>query len=314
MTNTTRKTIIIGSGPAGYTAAIYTGRANLKPLLITGIQPGGQLITTNEVENFPGYPKGTDGPAMMEDLRAQAERFGTEVIQDSVVRVDFNTGLGYHSVWTENGQHYDAFTVIISTGAAANYLGLESEKLLMNKGVSACAVCDGFFFRGKVVGVVGGGDTACEEAIYLANLCPTVCLFVRRDALRASKIMQERVFKKLNIEIYWNTEVLEVVGTKEVSGVRLLKNTTKVESEISLNGLFIAIGHQPTTELFVDSLELDDQGYIVIAPGSSLTSVEGVFACGDVADKVYRQAITAAGAGCKAALDAERYLNQMSLA
>lgn len=314
MTNTTRKTIIIGSGPAGYTAAIYTGRANLKPLLITGIQPGGQLITTNEVENFPGYPKGTDGPAMMEDFREQAERFGTEVIQDSVAKVDFNTGQGYHSVWTENGQQYDAFAIIVSTGAAANYLGLDSEKRFMNKGVSACAVCDGFFFRGKVVGVVGGGDTACEEAIYLANLCPTVYLFVRRDELRASKIMQERMFKKLNIEIYWNTEVQEVVGEKEVSGVRLLKNTTKVETEISLEGLFIAIGHQPTTELFRDYLDLDEKGYIVIAPGSSHTSVEGVFASGDVADKVYRQAITAAGAGCKAALDAERYLNQRSLA
>lgn len=314
MSEAIRKTIIIGSGPAGYTAAIYTGRANLDPLLITGIQPGGQLITTNEVENFPGYPKGIDGPAMMEDFRMQAERFGTEVIQDSVAKVDFNTGQGYHSVWTENGQHYKALTIIISTGAAANYLGLVSENRLMNKGVSACAVCDGFFFRGKEVGVVGGGDTACEEAIYLANLCPTVHLFVRRDELRASKIMQERVFKKENIQIYWNTEVQEVVGDDEVSGVKLLKNTTKEEIEIVLEGLFIAIGHKPTTQLFKDYLELDDQGYIIIDPESSHTGVEGVFACGDVADKVYRQAVTAAGAGCKAALDAERYLNQISQA
>ncbi len=312
MMNIIHTILIIGSGPAGYTAAIYAGRANLRPLLFTGKQPGGQLITTTEVENFPGYSKGTDGPAMMDDFRAQAERFGTEVIQDSISNVDFNTGHGYHSVWTEGGQQYDALAVIIATGAAANYLGLESEKRLLNKGVSACAVCDGFFFRGTVVGVVGGGDTACEESIYLANLCPKVHLFVRRNELRASKIMQERVFKKANILIYWNTVVQEVLGVDKVIGVRLRNTLTKEESEIALEGLFMAIGHQPTTELFRDYLKMDDQGYISISSDSSHTGVAGVFACGDVADKVYRQAITAAGAGCKAALDAERYLNRLN--
>ncbi|MGB3212910.1 MAG: thioredoxin-disulfide reductase [Desulforhopalus sp.] len=312
MINTTRKTLIIGSGPAGYTAAIYAARANLAPLLITGKEPGGQLITTNEVENFPGYPKGTDGPTMMEDFREQAERFGTEVILDCVAEVDFNTGKGYHSVWTENGQYHNAYTIIISTGAAAKYLGLESEKRLMNKGVSACAICDGFFFRDKVVGVVGGGDTACEEAIYLANLCPTVHMFVRRDELRASKIMQERVFKTPKIQIYWNTEVQEVLGEDLVSGVRIKNNLTRAALNISLEGLFIAIGHQPRTGLFKEYLETDDQGYIITSPESSHTKVQGVFACGDVTDKVYRQAITAAGAGCKAALDAERYLTEVN--
>lgn len=314
MTDTIHKTLIIGSGPAGYTAAIYAGRANLEPVILTGNKPGGQLLTTNEVENFPGYPQGIDGPTMMEDFRNQAERFGTEVIQDSAARVDFKTGQGYHSVWTENGLHLNAHTIIISTGAEARYLGLESEGRLMNKGVSACAVCDGFFFRGKVVGIVGGGDTACEEAVYLANLCPTVHMFVRRDMLRASKIMQERVFQKSNIKVYWNTEVQEVRGTDEVTGLLLHNNVTEEEFELTLEGLFIAIGHQPKTELFRDQLELDDQGYIVVDPGSTQTGVGGVFACGDVVDKVYRQAITAAGAGCKAALDAERYLHRMDRA
>lgn len=303
--------IIIGSGPAGYTSAIYAARANLKPLLITGILSGGQLMTTNEVENFPGYPKGTDGPSMMEDFRAQAERFGTEVITDSVVKVDFDTGQHFHTVWTDNRQRYEAYTVIIATGAAAKYLGLESESFYMNKGVSACAVCDGFFYRGKIVGVVGGGDTACEEAIYLANLCPTVHLFVRRDELRASKIMQERVQKAGNVTVHWNSEIQEVVGQEEVSAVLVIKNTTGELSTIGLEGLFIAIGHKPSTELFRNFLELDRQGYIQVSPGSTHTGVPGIFACGDVEDKVYRQAITAAGAGCKAALDAERYLNQI---
>jgi thioredoxin reductase (NADPH) len=313
MTETIHKVLIIGSGPAGYTAAIYAGRANLRPLLFTGNQPGGQLITTTEVENFPGYPNGTDGPAMMDDFRMQAERFGTEVFQESIGKVDFKTGKGYHTVWAEDGQQYNTLTVIISTGAAANYLGLESEKRLVNKGVSACAVCDGFFFRGAVVGVVGGGDTACEEAIYLANLCPQVHMFVRRGELRASKIMQERVFKKSNIKIYWNTVVKEVLGEDKVTGIRIANTLTKEESEIVLEGLFMAIGHTPSTGLFHDYLQLDAQGYIIVSPNSSHTNIAGVFACGDVADKVYRQAITAAGAGCKAALDAERYLELLSL-
>ncbi len=313
MTETIHKVLIIGSGPAGYTAAIYAGRANLRPLLFTGNQPGGQLITTSEVENFPGYPNGTDGPAMMDDFRMQAERFGTEVIQESISKVDFKTGKRYHTVWAEDGQQYNTLTVIISTGAAANYLGLESEKRLVNKGVSACAVCDGFFFRGAVVGVVGGGDTACEEAIYLANLCPQVHMFVRRGELRASKIMQERVFKKSTIKIYWNTVVKEVLGEDKVTGIRIANTLTKEESEIVLEGLFMAIGHTPSTGLFPGYLQLDAQGYIIVSPNSSHTNVAGVFACGDVADKVYRQAITAAGAGCKAALDAERYIELLSL-
>jgi thioredoxin reductase (NADPH) len=306
----TYKTLIIGSGPAGYTAAIYAARANLQPLLLTGNDPGGQLITTTEVENFPGYPKGTQGADMMDDFRLQAERFGTEIVYDSVTRVDFKTGKGYHDVWTANGEHHQASTVIISTGATANYLGLESEQRLINKGVSACAICDGFFFRGKKVGVVGGGDTACEEATYLANLCPEVHLFVRRDELRASSIMQKRLFETKNIEIHWNSEIGEVLGDDKVTAVKVIKNTDGTETELSLDGLFIAIGHKPNTELFSDFLTLDEQGYIILTPGSTKTGVDGVFACGDVADKVYRQAVTAAGTGCSAALDAERYLNQ----
>jgi thioredoxin reductase (NADPH) len=248
---------------------------------------------------------------MMDDFRRQAERFGTEVITDAVVKVDFDTGQQFHAVWTDNGQQYEAYTVIIATGAAARYLGLESESRFMNRGVSACAVCDGFFYRGKTVGVVGGGDTACEEAIYLASLCPTVHLFVRRDELRASQIMQERVRKASNITIHWNSEIQEVVGQDEVSAVLVMKNTTRELSTISLEGLFIAIGHKPSTELFQDFLELDGQGYIQTSSRSTHTGVPGIFACGDVEDKVYRQAITAAGAGCKAALDAERYLIQI---
>lgn len=303
-------TLIIGSGPAGYTAAIYAARANLSPLLITGNEPGGQLITTNEVENFPGYPEGTTGPEMMDDFRKQAERFGAEIIQDSVSKVEFNSDSELYSVWTDNGNQYDAHTVIISTGAAARYLGLESESRLMNKGVSGCAVCDGFFYRGKIVGVVGGGDTACEEAVYLANLCPTVHLFVRRDMFRASMILQQRVFASKNIIVHWNTELQEVLGEEEVTGVRVIDNKNQEQASIPLDGVFIAIGHQPTTELFKDFVDLDEQGYIITTPGTSHTNVKGVFAAGDVSDKVYRQAVTAAGAGCRAALDAERYLNQ----
>lgn len=302
------KTVIIGSGPAGYTAAIYAARANLAPVIFTGDQPGGQLMTTNEVENFPGYPNGTTGPEMMEDLEKQAKRFGAEVIHESIAKVDFATGKNHHDVWTGTGKCYHATTIIIATGASANYLGLDSEEKLMNKGVSACAVCDGFFYRGKRVGVVGGGDTACEEAIYLANLCPEVHLFVRRDVLRASKIMQDRITSVENIEIHWNTEVHEVLGEEEVDGVKLYSKSNKSYRELPLEGLFIAIGHTPNTEIFSSHLSLDDQGYISLVDGSTNAGVTGVFACGDVADKTYRQAITAAGTGCQAALDAERFL------
>ncbi|WP_419174639.1 thioredoxin-disulfide reductase [Desulfosediminicola sp.] len=307
------KTLIVGSGPAGYTAAIYASRANLKPVLFTGREPGGQLITTTEVENFPGYPQGTDGATMMEDFRMQAERFGTEVIYSSITRVDFATGQGYHSIWTESDEEYHTHTVIIATGAGANYLGLESEQRLISKGVSACAVCDGFFFKNLVVGVVGGGDTACEDATYLAKLCPTVHLFVRRDELRASKIMQQRLFATENVHIHWNTEVEEVLGHNAVTGVRLINNRTNHTSVMELAGLFVAIGHTPRTELFKAYLQTDDTGYIITQPGTSRTDVAGVFACGDAMDRVYRQAVTAAGTGCCAALDAERYLVRNNL-
>lgn len=307
------KTLIIGSGPAGYTAAIYASRANLEPTLFTGREPGGQLISTTEVENFPGYPQGIDGTAMMEDFRLQAERFGTKVIYSTIAKVDFATGNGYHSVWTEDDKEYHTHTVIIATGAAANYLGLESERRLLNKGVSACAVCDGFFFKNLVVGVVGGGDTACEDATYLAKLCPTVHLFVRRDELRATMIMQQRLFATKNVLIHWNTEVQEVLGDEAVNGVRVVNNTNYQTAVIELGGLFIAIGHTPRTELFKAYLQTDDFGYIITQSSTSRTDVAGVFACGDAMDKVYRQAVTAAGTGCRAALDAERYLIRNNL-
>ena len=307
------KNLIIGSGPAGYTAAIYAARANLSPVLLTGIQPGGQLTTTNEVENFPGYPEGVTGTRLMEDLRLQAERYEAEVVLDAVSRVDFNTGENYHSVWTENGGKYDAQTVIIATGSAAKYIGLPSEQSFMNRGVSGCAVCDGFFYRGKKVGVVGGGDTACEDAIYLSNICPEVNLFVRRDELRASSIMQTRVMQIEKIRIFWNTEIQEVLGDTDVSGVLVRNNSSAAESKIELEGLFIAIGHTPATELFKEQVDCDDQGYIITVPNSTRTSVQGVFACGDVVDRVYRQAITAAGTGCMAALDSERYIAQVTV-
>ncbi|SHO52561.1 thioredoxin-disulfide reductase [Desulfopila aestuarii] len=307
------KNLIIGSGPAGYTAAIYAARANLSPVLLTGIQPGGQLTTTNEVENFPGYPEGVTGTRLMEDLRLQAERYEAEVVLDAVSRVDFNTGGNYHSVWTENGGKYDAQTVIIATGSAAKYLGLPSEQSFVNRGVSGCAVCDGFFYRGKKVGVVGGGDTACEDAIYLSNICPEVNLFVRRDELRASSIMQTRVMQIEKIRIFWNTEIQEVLGDTDVSGVLVRNNSSAAESKIELEGLFIAIGHTPATELFKEQVDCDDQGYIITVPNSTRTSVQGVFACGDVVDRVYRQAITAAGTGCMAALDSERYIAKVTV-
>ncbi|HBH29689.1 MAG: thioredoxin-disulfide reductase [Desulfofustis sp. PB-SRB1] len=307
------KTIIIGSGPAGYTAAVYAARANLEPVLFTGITPGGQLINTSEVENFPGYPNGVEGAQMMEDFRIQAERFGTRMVRTVVERVDFATGENYHCLWTDEGQEYRAYTVIIATGASARYLGLESEQRLLNKGVSACAVCDGFFFRGLEVAVVGGGDTACEEVTYLAKLCPHVHMIVRRDELRASKIMQQRLLKSTNVTIHWNSQVQEVLGENEVTGVRLINGKTGTTSDLSLQGLFVAIGHQPNTDIFKDYVDTDQRGYIITMGCTSLTGTPGIFACGDAMDHIYRQAVTAAGTGCRAALDAERYLNEHDL-
>ncbi len=303
--------LIIGSGPAGYTAAIYAARAGLKPVLFTGQEPGGQLMITTDVENYPGYPDGIMGPEMMEHFRKQAERFGTEIKMELISKVDFTGPV--HKVWTEAGEEWHADSVVISTGASAKWLGLESEQRLANKGVSACAVCDGFFFKGQEVAVVGGGDTAAEEATYLAKLCPKVHLLVRRDEMRASKIMQDRVFKSENIQVHWNTSALEVLGEEEVEGVRLINNKTKEESEISVKGFFVAIGHKPNTDMFKDWLEMDDTGYLVTKPDTAHTNVAGVFASGDAQDKVYRQAVTAAGTGCMAALDAERYLTEQGI-
>lgn len=300
--------VIIGSGPAGYTAAIYASRAGLKPILYTGREPGGQLMITTEVDNFPGYPDGINGPAMMEELRKQAERFGTEVRYELIEKVDFSGRP--HKLFTEGGVEIQADAVIISTGASAKWLGLESEYRLQNKGVSACAVCDGFFFRNQEVAIVGGGDTAAEEATYLAKLCKTVHLLVRRDEMRASKIMQQRVMNTPNLIVHWNTDTLEILGEDEVKGVRINNNKTNVEETLNVTGFFVAIGHKPNTDIFKDFLELDETGYIIAKPGTSYTNIEGVFVSGDAADKVYRQAVTAAGTGCMAALDAERWLTQ----
>jgi thioredoxin reductase (NADPH) len=301
------KVLIIGSGPAGYTAAIYAARAGLKPVLYTGGQPGGQLTTTNDVENFPGYADGVNGTQMMIDLQKQAERFGTKVNFGLVTSVDFS---GYpHKVVVDEKEEILAHSVIIATGATAKYLGLPSEQLYYNKGVSACAVCDGYFYRGKDVAVVGAGDSAAEEATYLANLCTKVHLIVRREEMRASKIMQQRVFNTPNIEIHWNTETEEVLGDESgVHGVRIVNNKTGEKKIINLQGFFLAIGHQPNTSIFKNYLDMDETGYIKVQPGSTRTNVEGVFAVGDAADKVYRQAITAAGTGCMGALDAEKFL------
>ncbi len=308
MSDKIHKCLIIGSGPAGYTAAIYAARANMAPVLFTGPEPGGQLITTTDVENYPGYPGGIGGPEMMEEFRQQAERFGTEVRYEMISKVDFSTGENYHRVWTDSGEEWKAYTIIISTGASAKYLGLESEKRLLNNGVSACAVCDGFFYRGKEVAVVGGGDTAAEEATYLAKLCPRVHLIVRRDELRASKIMQERVFKTENITVHWNTETEEVLGDGKVNGVRVFNNKTGEKTVLPVEGFFVAIGHKPNTDIFKGFITMDETGYIKTVPGSTRTNIPGVFASGDAQDNVYRQAVTAAGTGCMAALDAERYL------
>ncbi|MCS6916363.1 MAG: thioredoxin-disulfide reductase [Chitinophagales bacterium] len=303
--------IIIGSGPAGYTAAIYAARAGLRPLLFQGIEPGGQLMTTTDVENYPGYPDGIQGPQMMDDFRRQAERMGTELRTGHISRCDFS-GKPLR-LWTLEDEEFLAHSVIIATGASAKWLGLDSEKRLNGSGVSACAVCDGFFFRGKEVAVVGGGDTACEEALYLSKLCPQVHLLVRSDRMRASQVMQERVRKAENIRIYWNTETVEVLGTHQVTGVRVRDKAADREYDISVSGFFVAIGHTPNSEPFRQWLETDEQGYIKTKPGSTHTSVPGVFAAGDVQDKVYRQAVTAAGSGCMAALDAERYLSANGL-
>jgi thioredoxin reductase (NADPH) len=301
------KVLIIGSGPAGYTAAIYAARAGLKPLLYTGAQPGGQLTTTNDVENFPGYPNGINGPEMMIDLQKQAERFGTKVSYGMVTSVDFS---GYPlKVTIDEKDEVIAGSVIIATGATAKYLGIPSEEKFNNKGVSACAVCDGFFYRGREVAVVGAGDSAAEEATYLANLCTKVHLLVRREEMRASKIMQQRVLKTANIQIHWNTETDEILGDDTgVTGVRVLNNKTGEKNVIPVQGFFLAIGHQPNTGIFKQYLDMDETGYIKVIPGTTKTNVEGVFAVGDAADRVYRQAITAAGTGCMGALDAEKFL------
>jgi thioredoxin reductase (NADPH) len=300
------KVLIIGSGPAGYTAAIYAARAGMSPVLYTGGQPGGQLTITTDVENYPGYPEGIMGPEMMEDFRKQAERFGTQVRYGLVTKVDFSARP--HTVVVDDQKTIFADTVIISTGASAKWLGLESETRLNGRGVSACAVCDGFFFRGQEVAIVGAGDTACEEASYLANICSKVYMIIRRDEMRASQIMQNRVKNNPKIEILWNTETQEILGADEVTGMRILNTKTEKISEISISGFFVAIGHQPNTGIFKEFITMDEAGYIKTIPGTSKTNVEGVFACGDAQDHVYRQAVTAAGTGCMAALDAERFL------
>ena len=303
------KTLIIGSGPAGYTAAIYAARADLNPVVYTGLEPGGQLTTTTEVDNFPGYPEGVDGPTMMVQLQQQAERFGTDVRIGMATAVDFSKESGgLHRVTIDDNKQVLAETVIISTGATAKYLGLPSEQRLRGGGVSACAVCDGFFYKGQDVAIVGGGDTAAEEATYLANICKSVTMLVRKDRMRASKAMQHRVTSTPNIDLRYNTEIDEVLGDMVVEGLRMVNNKTGEKEEISITGLFIAIGHKPNTDIFKGQLDMDDAGYLITEGKSTKTNIPGVFASGDVQDKEYRQAVTAAGTGCMAALDAERYL------
>lgn len=303
------KCLIIGSGPAGYTAAIYAARADLKPVVYTGMEPGGQLTTTTEVDNFPGYPDGIDGPTMMVQLQQQAERFGTEVRIGMVTNVEFSDVVGgIHKITVDNGTKLEAETVIISTGATAKYLGIPSEQKLRGGGVSACAVCDGFFYKGQDVAIVGAGDTAAEEATYLSNICNKVTMLVRKDFMRASKAMQHRVNNTKNLEVLYNTEVDEVIGDSVVEGLRMVNNQTGEKSEIEITGLFIAIGHKPNTDIFKGQLDMDETGYIITHGKSTKTNKPGVFASGDVQDKEYRQAVTAAGTGCMAALDAERYL------
>ena len=305
-------TIIIGSGPAGYTAAIYAARADLKPIIYTGLEPGGQLTTTTEVDNFPGYPQGVDGPTMMNELKEQAERFGTKVEIDFISKVDFSKNKGgIHKLYTQNGDEIKSKTVIISTGASAKYLGLESEQRLIGGGVSACAVCDGFFYKNQDVAIVGGGDTAIEEATYLAKICTNVTMLVRKDHFRASKAMQNRLSNFDNIKVLFNHEVEEVIGENVVDGLKIKNNLTDDKSELKITGLFIAIGHSPNTDIFKGLVDMDESGYILTDKTSTKTNIPGVFAAGDVQDKDYRQAVTAAGTGCMAALDAERYLQEI---
>ena len=311
------KTLIIGSGPAGYTAAIYASRSSLAPVLYEGLQPGGQLTQTTEIENFPGYPDGTTGPELMDDLRAQAERLGTEIREGIITKVDFSLdGKEPHKVTVDDGTQVEAHTIIISTGASAKYLGLDDEKKYAGQGVSACATCDGFFYRKKVVAVVGGGDTACEEAQYLASLAKKVYLIVRRDQLRASDAMQQKVKEAENIEILWNTQTEGLYGDNGVEGAHLVENKGKEGErryDLPIDGFFLAIGHHPNSEVFRLEVEVDEQGYIKVQHPTTATSVPGVFAAGDVADHLYRQAISAAGSGCKAAIDALHYLQEKGI-
>ncbi|HEX8316690.1 MAG TPA: thioredoxin-disulfide reductase [Flavisolibacter sp.] len=299
--------LIIGSGPAGYTAAIYAARANLKPMLYQGIQPGGQLTITTEVENYPGFPEGIQGPELMIHFEKQAQRMGADLRYGLATKVDFSQQP--FKVWIDDEKLIEADAVIIATGASAKWLEIESEQRLNGYGVSACAVCDGFFFRGKEVAIVGAGDTAAEEALYLSKLCATVHMFIRRDEMRASKVMQERVKNAENIKVYWNTETDEILGEKTVEAVRIKNRVSGETQEIPIKGFFVAIGHTPNSDVFKPFLEMDEAGYILTQPGTAKTNVEGVFAAGDVQDKIYRQAVTAAGSGCMAALDAERYLS-----
>ena len=306
------KCLIIGSGPAGYAAAIYAARADLKPVVYTGMQMGGQLTTTTEVDNYPGYPKGTDGTAMMEDFKNQAERFGTDVRFGMATKVDFSDKVGgIHKVTIDESKIVEAETVIISTGATAKYLGIESEQRLIGGGVSACATCDGFFYKGQDVVVIGAGDTAAEEATYLANICRKVTILVRKDYMRASKAMQHRVNKTENIEVMFNTELEEVLGEQVVEGVKVFNNITDEKTQLDITGVFVAIGHKPNTAIFKGILDMDDVGYLVTKGKSTKTNLPGVFAAGDVQDNEYRQAVTAAGTGCMAALDSERYLGAL---
>lgn len=303
--------IIVGSGPAGYTAAIYAARANMKPVMYMGLEPGGQLMQTTDVENYPGYPEGVMGPQMMNDFKAQAERFGTEIRYGMITKVDFSKRP--FTLTIDEDKQVQAESVILATGASAKWLGLESEKRLNGRGVSACAVCDGFFYKNTEVAIVGAGDTAAEEALYLSKLCTKVHMFVRRDEMRASKIMQNRVLKTANIEVYWNTETDEVLGKDEVEGVRIVNNKTGEKTEIPVKGFFVAIGHKPNSDVFKDYLEMDDVGYVKTKADSTQTNIEGVFACGDLQDSVFRQAVTAAGTGCMAALEAERFLAEKEI-
>jgi thioredoxin reductase (NADPH) len=303
--------LIIGSGPAGYTAAIYAARANMKPVLYQGIQPGGQLTITTEVENYPGYADGVQGPEMMVHFEKQAARMGADIRFGLATKVDFSAPP--FKVWIDEDKLVEADSIIIATGASAKWLGLESEERLNGYGVSACAVCDGFFFRGKEVAIVGAGDTAAEEALYLSKLCSTVHMFIRREEMRASKVMQERVQRTPNIKVYWNTNTEEIVGENKVESVRIKNVKTGELQTIPISGFFVAIGHQPNSDIFKGWLDMDEAGYLKTIPGTSKTNIEGVFAAGDVQDKIYRQAVTAAGSGCMAALDAERYLSAKGL-